>query len=521
MAMTVRRLMASPTLDLSLVGGGAGIDRAITWVHAIELVDPSPWLRGGELVLTTGLQLPDDGAAQYQYLIRIAESGCTAVAFDTGFRFDRVPDSICAAADEVGIPVLAVAPSTPFIAISHAVIDGLAHERIELMRRTVQGQENLARATVHAGVAGLIKTLGAALNCSACVVDRSGHVLAESATDRNGFLSRVHQQISRGQTRSRAFIDDNGSLTIQRLRGSEGDQVYLAVASAAPLGQAERQLVSHAVSLLTIELAKPTRVVEAEQRLRLSVANALFYNGFTVDTLLLDFFGFATDATVTVAAFTALGSQLRAQQELAAALQQEATPYLMGGLPSGDGMAIAVHADGAPDLIERVYSRLRSGLRRSINGGIGRPSSLSDVKLSLQQALSAARVASTNGRKLVAFDELGTFSLLLSTQSDDVLRTIATGWLRAIEDHDRDRGTRLLQSLDSFLHHNGHWDAAASELGVHRHTLRKRIDRVTELIGRDMDSAHTRSELWIALKAKELLIRGSGQTEDTITDIAG
>ena len=62
-----------------------------------------------------------------------------------------------------------------------------------------------------------------------------------------------------------------------------------------------------------------------------------------------------------------------------------------------------------------------------------------------------------------------------------------------------------MKSLGSFLNHNGHWEAAAAELGVHRHTLRKRIDRVVELIGRDLDSAHTRSELWIALKARELL----------------
>jgi purine catabolism regulator len=110
---------------------------------------------------------------------------------------------------------------------------------------------------------------------------------------------------------------------------------------------------------------------------------------------------------------------------------------------------------------------------------------------------------------LVAFEDLGTFSLLLSTQSDDVLEMIATGRLRVLEDHDRERGTSLLQSLDSFLHHNGHWDAAASELGVHRHTLRNRIARVAELVGRDMDSAHTRSELWIALKARELLARAA------------
>jgi purine catabolism regulator len=154
-------------------------------------------------------------------------------------------------------------------------------------------------------------------------------VLAESTTDRDDLRSRVHEQISRDNTRSRAFVDDNGSLTIQRLRGSSGNQVYLAVASATPLGPAERQLVSHTVSLLTIELAKPARVIDAEQRLRTSVANGLFYNGLEPDTALLEFFGFATDDTVTVAAFTALGPPIQAQQELAAALQQESTPYLM------------------------------------------------------------------------------------------------------------------------------------------------------------------------------------------------
>jgi purine catabolism regulator len=521
MVMTVRRLMASPTLGLSLAGGEAGLDRVINWVHAIELADPSPWLVGGELVMTTGLQLPDDDAAQRQYLTRIAESGSAAVAFDTGRRFDRIPESICAAADEVGIPVLAIAPSIPFTAISHAVIDEIARERIELMRRTVQGQENLARATIHAGVAGLIKALSAALNCSACVIDRSGRVLAESTTDRDDLSSRVHEQISGDNTRSRAFVDDNGSLTIQRLRGSSGSRVYLAVASAAPLGPADRQLVSHTVSLLTIELAKPARVIAAEQRLRTSVANALFYNGLEPDTSLLEFFGFAIDDTIAVAAFTALGPPLQAQQELAAALQQESAPYLMAGLPGGDGVAFAVHADGATDLVGRVYHEMRSGLRRSINGGIGGPTAMHSMKRSLQQAISAARASAANGRKLVAFDDLGTFSLLLSTQSDDVLRTIATGWLCAIEDHDRDRGTQLLQSLDAYLHHNGHWDAAASELGVHRHTLRKRMERVAELVGRDMDSAHTRSELWIALKARELLTCGTDHDERPVTGVAG
>ena len=129
MAMTVRRLIAVRKLGLSLVAGRAGLDRTITWAHAIELADPSPWLSGGELVMTTGLHFPDTDAGQHEYVQRIVDSGSAALAFDTGVRFQKVPPAVCAAGDEFGIPVLAVAATTPFIAISRAVIHDLTADQ--------------------------------------------------------------------------------------------------------------------------------------------------------------------------------------------------------------------------------------------------------------------------------------------------------------------------------------------------------------------------------------------------------
>ncbi|MFD0889240.1 PucR family transcriptional regulator, partial [Streptosporangium algeriense] len=65
----------------------------------------------------------------------------------------------------------------------------------------------------------------------------------------------------------------------------------------------------------------------------------------------------------------------------------------------------------------------------------------------------------------------------------------------------REYGSRadLLESLRAYLACNGHWDAAAQRLGVHRHTLRYRMRRVAELLGRDLDDPGARAELWVAL----------------------
>ena len=53
--LTVEGLVAE--LGLKLVSGEQSAHAHVRWVHSTELTDPTPWLRGGELLLSTGLQL--------------------------------------------------------------------------------------------------------------------------------------------------------------------------------------------------------------------------------------------------------------------------------------------------------------------------------------------------------------------------------------------------------------------------------------------------------------------------------
>lgn len=66
----------------------------------------------------------------------------------------------------------------------------------------------------------------------------------------------------------------------------------------------------------------------------------------------------------------------------------------------------------------------------------------------------------------------------------------------------------LVDTLAVFLRHNGHIEATSAALGIHRHTIRKRLNKISELTGRDLDSAHVRAELWIAVTAREIALLG-------------
>jgi purine catabolism regulator len=72
-------------------------------------------------------------------------------------------------------------------------------------------------------------------------------------------------------------------------------------------------------------------------------------------------------------------------------------------------------------------------------------------------------------------------------------------------DRDRERSSDLVASVRAFVEAGGRWEPGAESLGVHRHTLRYRIRQAEELLGRDLSVTEDRLEVWLALKATDVL----------------
>ena len=67
----------------------------------------------------------------------------------------------------------------------------------------------------------------------------------------------------------------------------------------------------------------------------------------------------------------------------------------------------------------------------------------------------------------------------------------------------RDVDPELLRYASAWLAHNCAWDPAARELGIHRHSLKARMDDVGIALGLSLDSFAGRAELWALLAARE------------------
>jgi purine catabolism regulator len=132
--------------------------------------------------------------------------------------------------------------------------------------------------------------------------------------------------------------------------------------------------------------------------------------------------------------------------------------------------------------------------------GLSAPAGPIAAAAAYKQAEQALSVARRRGRVLVEHDQLASGSVL-PLLADDAVRAFADGLLRPLYEHDATGRGDLVASLRAWLSRHGQWDAAAADLGVHRHTLRYRMRRVEEILGRSLDDADVRMELWLALKA--------------------
>jgi len=309
MPISVRDLLETPGLQLKAVAGEAGLDHPIRWAHISELPDPTPWLSGGEFLLTTGLGVDAAAAKQRAYVRRLVETGVSGLGFGIGFTFKAVPEGLVRAAERTGLAVLEVPYPIPFIAITEAVSRALSRDRLKDMQMSVEVHERLAALIAEgSGPADLLDEVVSLAGGWAMLFDLRGRLLARSRASAAEDLDpgEVWENLPEGLT------DRRGPTTLSET-SPRGTRVGLVVAAQkrpeailvfgkdTRMEPRDRIVVHHALTVLSLLLASRRAVIEAERRVAGDVLGEAFSGRLTGADLerRLNLVGFSVDGPLT------------------------------------------------------------------------------------------------------------------------------------------------------------------------------------------------------------------------------
>lgn len=510
--LTVRHLTEYAELHCRIISGEAGADRRISWAHQNELVDPTPWLSGGELLMTTGMAIPSPPSAQVAYLERLAERGVAGLAIGDrrlleDLDLSDLSPEFYAAADRLALPIVLVSGRTPFIAIAQHVAAASQDTVQSRMARHLRVYQTLAEfSRSGARLPECIRRLTEVSGYELSVVTPMGKPIYEGiaqpafpvglpdiadALATEDYASRVPQPLpDSGHGDRRVFV-------VPVLANQRPVGVLVAVSNQG--SDDDRLILHHIATIVSLLVADLFRERERERReggelLARALADAERGQSRTIAD------AFPGRPTERVAfAVVDIGKDATGWSELHHRLNEHGFAHRMTRRSDRGAVLAALGDQDVGDLEAVLATHLPTatvGLSAPVAPG-------ADLAIVRREARWALRCAAYDGLRAQSYASTAQPSWLMLEASG--MEQIVDDVLGALIAHDEQTGAELEQTLRVFLECNRSWKAASEQLFIHRQTLIARVKRIEQLTGRRLDRTDDVCDLWLSIKARRAL----------------
>ncbi|MFF2381996.1 PucR family transcriptional regulator [Streptomyces sp. NPDC058108] len=470
--LTVEDLLSYPALQLSVRAGRAGLGRSVSWAHASELADPTPWLLGAEVIMTAGLAVPRTAAGQRAYLERLDDAGVSALALSAQLHMPPLHDAFFQAAEERGFPVLEVPLAVPFIAVSQEVAASVQEDARHRLGAQLQVFGSLRWLVAEdLDTPALLRRLESLSGYDVYLCTPQGRPLLPGVpTPDPGVLPA---SVDAPPTIPGGFV-----LPVPAPGGPAGFLVAHERQGAQPAGLA---VVQHIATVAALRLAMVRIERETLRREGAETLAELLQEVLDPEAARrrLARHAIEGDAVLLVVRRTTDEALLRCLEN---------RPHLL--LTRGEDRYVL----GAPELAEAV------GGLPDVAAGMSRPFAPgAALRVAQREALWAVSKAAESGRSVVRYGDDSTGRWLPDDPA--VLTALVEHVLGEVLRYDAAHDAQLLVSARTWMERDRRTETAAAALHIHPNTLSYRLRRFGTLAGRDLTSTGALAEVWLAIQA--------------------
>ncbi|WP_282697370.1 PucR family transcriptional regulator [Streptomyces sp. CC208A] len=530
--ITVQRALELPGLRSGLpevVAGADRLQRTVRWVHAGEVPNIASLLKGGELLLTTGLGLGTRPAEQRTFVRRLADRGIAALVVELGPRFARLPATIVETARTAGLPLVQLHREVPFVTVTEEIHTEIVNGHYALQRRAEEVHRQCTEALLGGGgVPQVLRILSDFAANPVFLETADGQLLYAAGTESGPADPLQVWDGLRGQRAARESGPPTGTVLVDVPGGGPGTGsvrarlVLLAVSGA--LAPVHRMAAERAAGLLAVVLMQARQEEELAARGRGDFLTDLAEGRISAEDAPAQarVLGFKPGEGPLLPVVMRLAPELSPSGSwalLARAVHEELSavgvPALLGVRPVEGRVPLLLGLRSESErtaVADRVAAALRAGVERAgLEGAgthppvvvVGMAGGWAAASAGLRHAAETATAAQgLTDRPWYDARRLDIDLLLWRLRDHPDLAAFVDRAIGPLRDHDRTSRPPLLPTLETYLAHAGRKAETARELHLNRQTLYNRLGRISELLGTDLDDPQTVLALSLALRAR-------------------
>jgi PucR family transcriptional regulator, purine catabolism regulatory protein len=514
----------------TVCAGARGLDRRVRWAHVSELADIAGLLRGGELILTTGVALPSDDAELAGYVADLDNVGVAGLFVELGRRYaSSLPPALVRAAEGRGLPLVALASQTRFVAITEAVHERVVDAQLDELRASEEVHETFTELSVEGAEPAEIVRQAARMSGRPVVLENLTHqVLAYDAggTDVADLLSGWESR-SRGVTTAGRTGHDPRTGWLVTTVGARGhDWGRLVLVCGRETGPRDTILVERAASTLALNrLVERDRESLERQTHRTLLAGILAHTWPTAEVALraralgVPLEGRQLVAVVLRPANARAEAVLEAEQTLrdlgetaAAAVRESRQFALVGAVDDGSvGVLLSVpgrdRVDSAVEALADALGRL-AGADEPVMAVGSTVDGVPAVRRSFLEATHVADAAANQpARPFHRLEDVRLRGLLHLLRDDARLQTFVEREVGPLLAYDADHRTDLVGLLRTYLGQGRNKSSAADAAHLSRPAFYERLHRIERVLDADLDDVESCLSLHVALVALDAVRR--------------
>jgi purine catabolism regulator len=491
---TLAQLLDDPALGLVPVVD-ARRDDPLRWVATSELDDPAPFLEGGEVLLTTGLETVGWTKRWDRYVSGLAAVGVVAIGLAVELTYLRAPSELVSACRRHRVDLFEVPRETRFVAISRALASQLQLEEESATRSALASQRALTQAALRENEPRALVEELARAGAMAAVVGADGALLVGPFGGRPDLLDveavgdAVAQMRGQGLRAAASLSSPGGTVLVNPLGVKGRPDRYLVVGFSGRVGDAQRSTVTTAVALLSLAEERRRASREADRRLHARAVELVTAGDVRTAQVLLGASSAPRVRLPRKAAVLRATGVAAAREDGLARLERDGVLAGVTGRDEALELVCVVRADEAG-------ATARSLGVAGLWVGVGEPHPIGELAASFETAGHALRLTTADA-PVVSWSE-GVRRGVLSLVDGPRAQAFAASYLAPLE-----TDPALVETLGSFLRHHGSLLKVADDLGVHRNTVRHRVERIEALLDRSLADPQVRVDAWVALRTRQ------------------